>query len=151
VEAVQEDLFLLIRLAIAAALGGILGWEREKAARSAGLRTHMLVAMAGALITALSDLIIDDHGRASGNAFGYDPLRVLGAIVSGVSFLGAGAIFFSKDENKIQGLTTAASLLVTICIGVACGLERYALAVGTTVLQFAIVAVLRRFEPKPSA
>jgi putative Mg2+ transporter-C (MgtC) family protein len=145
---VREDLILLIPLVVAAVLGGVLGWEREKQARSAGLRTHMLVAMGGALITVLSDAIIDDHGREAGSAFGYDPLRVLGAIVSGVSFLGAGAIWFSKEENKIQGLTTAASLLVTISIGVACGLERYVLAVGATVLQFVIVALLRAIEPK---
>ena len=144
----KEDLILLIPLGVAALLGAVVGWEREKLARSAGLRTHMVVAMGGALITVLSDAIIDDHGREAGSAFGYDPLRVLGAIVSGVSFLGAGAIWFSKEEQKVQGLTTAASLLVTISIGVACGLERYVLAVGATVMQFVIVAVLRAIEPK---
>ena len=143
-----EDLWLLVRLAVAAALGGVLGWEREKLRRNAGLRTHMVVAMSGALITVLADEIIEVHGRAAGNAFGYDPLRVLGAIVSGVSFLGAGAIFFSKEDQRVQGLTTAASLLATISIGVACGLERYVLAVGAAVLQFLIVAVLRFVEPE---
>ena len=145
---ITADLELLVPLVVAALLGAVLGWEREKLERPAGLRTHVIVAMAGALITTLAELIIAHHGRAAGTAFGYDPLRVLGAIVSGVAFLAAGSIFVAKEDGKPKGLTTAASLLMTIAVGVACGLHHWVLAAGATLLQLVVVVVLRLVETR---
>ena len=131
---------ILIRLVAAGLLAGILGWERERAGKSAGLRTHMLVGISAALYTGLAELLSGEAG-ASGRA---DPIRAIQAVALGIGFLGGGMIYVSND--RVQGLTTAASIWATAAMGIAVGLAHYRLAVGATVLLALVLHVLARFE-----
>src|SRR3954471_1107662 len=110
------------RLIVAAGLGGVVGAEREIHGHPAGIRTHMLVALGSGLFTVLSI-----HGFGQGPGTGIDPTRIAAQIVTGVGFLGAGAIL--KDGVVIRGLTTAASLWATAAVGLAAGAGEYALAI----------------------
>ena len=126
-------------------LSGLIGWERETRGHGAGLRTQMLVGGSAALFVTLAEaLVLGFANDAPGVRF--DMVGVLGAVVSGVSFLGAGAIFSSSGDRQRRGLTTAASMLATAAIGVACGLTHYVLAVGATVLFLVVLRVLGRLK-----
>ncbi len=114
-------------------LSSLIGWERERLHYSAGLRTHILVGVSAALFVVLADTLILRFGDDSPQVR-FDLVGVLGAVVSGVSFLGAGAIFSDRRGEGIRGLTTAAGLLATASVGVACGLHLYVLATGATLL-----------------
>jgi putative Mg2+ transporter-C (MgtC) family protein len=119
---------LSIRLIVAALLGLAIGFEREIHGHPAGLRTHMLVSLGSALFTVLS---IEGFGGLSGAPV--DPTRIAAQIVSGIGFLGAGAIL--KDGIVIRGLTTAASLWATAAVGMAAGAAEYVIgAVGAGVI-----------------
>jgi putative Mg2+ transporter-C (MgtC) family protein len=145
----QADLFSLLRVLTATALGAAVGWEREKAERPAGLRTHMTVALAAALFTSLSDRIARTSPELEWIRI--DPTRVLDAVVTGVSFLGAGTIFSARHGATVKGLTTAASLLATAAVGVATALGSYLLAVGCTGLLLVVLGLVRRLEPDDRA
>lgn len=120
------QLDLSVRLVVAAALGLAVGFEREIHGHPAGLRTHMLVATGSALFTVLSA-----YGFGAGStAVPIDPTRIAAQIVSGIGFLGAGAIL--KDGIVIRGLTTAASLWATSAVGMAAGAGEYVIAVVAT-------------------
>jgi len=121
---------IVVRLLLAALLGGALGFERERSGKAAGLRTHMLVALGAALFV----LVPEQAGVAVG-----DMSRVIQGIVTGVGFLGAGAIIKHASEHSVQGLTTAAGVWMTAAIGVACGLGREATAVLSTLLALAVL------------
>jgi len=124
--ALQAD--LAIRLIIAAALGGAVGAEREIHNHPAGIRTHMLVALGSGLFTVLSI-----HGFGAGSPSApVDPTRIAAQVVSGIGFLGAGAIL--KDGVVVRGLTTAASLWATAAVGMAAGAGEHLLAVVSTVV-----------------
>jgi putative Mg2+ transporter-C (MgtC) family protein len=110
-----------VRLIIAAALGALVGAEREIHGHPAGIRTHMLVALGSGVFTVLSI-----HGFGQGPGAGIDPTRIAAQIVSGIGFLGAGAIL--KDGVVIRGLTTAASLWATAAVGLAAGAGEYVIA-----------------------
>jgi putative Mg2+ transporter-C (MgtC) family protein len=127
----STELLIVGQVALAAALGAALGLERELGAQAAGLRTHMLVSLGAALFTIAGDL----------DAFGSDPARVAAQVVTGIGFLGGGAIF--KEGVNVRGLTTAGSLWVTAAIGLAVGLRAWLAAIATTVLA---VMVLWLFE-----
>ncbi|CAM4371418.1 MgtC/SapB family protein [Deinococcus marmoris] len=129
-------------LLVAFVLSGAIGWERERMRRSAGLRTHMLVGMSAALFVVLAETLITSFGTDD-DGVRFDMIGLLGAVVSGISFLGAGAIFSDRGQ-KAKGLTTAAGLLVTAGVGVACGLHLYVLATGATLLFLFTLAVVRR-------
>lgn len=141
------ELGILLRLLVAIVLSGVLGWERERAGKSAGIRTHMLVGFSAALFVVLGELFIL---RFQGNELlRYDPIRIVEAVVTGISFLGAGTIFVAREkEGKVQGLTTAASILATSAVGLIVGLERYFLATGATLLIFVVLHSIEFFEPK---
>lgn len=132
---------ILKRAVIAILLSGILGWEREAAGKSAGVRTHMLMGLAAALFVAIGELMIQRF-QHDDTRLRYDPVRVLEAVVTGVSFLGAGTIFLSKGKDRVKGLTTAASILVTAGVGMMVGLRFYFLACGITLLIFVVLHVL---------
>jgi len=122
----------LIRITVAAVLGGLIGLEREYRAKEAGFRTHFLVAMGSALFMVVSaygfgEAMVSDLHR-------WDVSRVAAQVVSGIGFIGAGTIIFRKSENVVVGLTTAAGLWVTAAIGLACGGGLYVLSVGSTLL-----------------
>ena len=149
----ELELWILLRLVIAAALSGTIGYERERGGKQAGLRTHMLVAVGAALFVSFNDLFsieslpLAPPGAAGNFRVQIEPLTIVEAIVTGISFLGAGTIFVSGRQGHVKGLTTAASIWVTAAIGIAVGLERYILAVGSTILILFILHVIRRLEP----
>ena len=126
---------MILRLLLAAFLGGIIGYEREIEEKPAGLRTHMLLAMGSTTFTMLSY-----------SAFpGSDPSRVAASIIVGIGFIGAGTIYQQRD--KIVGLTTAVSLWITTAIGMSIGTGFYLLGVITTLVTFLILR-LKIFERK---
>jgi putative Mg2+ transporter-C (MgtC) family protein len=129
------------RLLLAAVLGGAIGLERELHEREAGLRTHLLVAVGASLFTLVSAYAWHDFhfSRASGVSF--DPTRIAAQIVTGIGFLGAGAII--RQGASIRGLTTAATLWVVAAIGVAAGAGYYVAAVAGTALVLVSLWPLR--------
>ncbi len=133
---------LIVRLLLAAALGGALGYEREKSGKAAGLRTHMLVAIGSALFV----LVPQQGGMVIG-----DMSRVIQGIVTGVGFLGAGAIIKHRSEQSVQGLTTAAGVWMTAAIGIACGLGREATAIISTVFALVVLTAVPHFFGKDTA
>lgn len=130
---------ITVRLVIAAVLGGILGYERELKGRSAGLRTHMLVAV-GAALFVLGPL-------QSGMEIG-DLSRVLQGVVQGIGFLGAGAIIVRSARREVEGLTTAANIWTTAGIGVIAGLGMEVTAVLSTAIVLVILAVVPLVVPE---
>lgn len=132
-----SELDLLLRVLLAALLGGAIGFDREIRQKPAGMRTHMLVAAGAALFYAAGILIL---GEATGTEFAGDLLRVPAAIVTGVGFLGAGAIL--REGDRVTGLTTAAGIWVVAAIGLLAGAGFVVVAVGGTVLVLLIVNIL---------
>jgi putative Mg2+ transporter-C (MgtC) family protein len=122
----------LLRLALAAALGGLIGVEREIREREAGLRTHMLVALGSALFTIVSAYGFHAFLNSGQSVVRADPTRIAAQIVTGIGFLGAGAII--RQGLSVRGLTTAATLWVVAAIGLAAGAGYYSAAVITTAL-----------------
>lgn len=127
---------LLLRLLVAALLGALVGWERERAQRPAGLRTYMLVSFGSALFTVLSTTAFAGAGL--------DPSRVAANIVVGIGFLGAGTIF--RAGEIVRGLTTAAGLWAIAAIGMAVGVGQYLLSVISTMFVLVILAGVRFVE-----
>ncbi len=123
---------VIIRLVAAMLLGAVIGWQRERAGKAAGLRTHILVAMGSALFVLSS-------AAAGMSLEGLS--RVIQGLATGVGFLGAGAILKLRDEREIQGLTTAAGIWMTSAAGVAAGLGRIGLAIVSVFLTWAVLAL----------
>jgi putative Mg2+ transporter-C (MgtC) family protein len=132
----MSDLELIERLCLAAALGAVLGLEREWRQKYAGLRTNILIAIGAALFTVMS---IDLSASAGG-----DPTRVASQIVTGIGFLGAGAIM--RTGVGIRGLTTASMIWVNAAIGVAVGGGEYRLAIIATGVTLVVLVVLTPVE-----
>lgn len=145
----MQDLWILVRVAVAMLLGGVLGIERELGKHAAGLRTHMLIAGAAALIVGLGDVIAqhfaDEQYR---DMLRVDPVRLIEAVVAAVGFVGAGAILRSSRSDQVRGLTTASSLLMASAIGIAAGLGNYLLAAGASLLCVVVLAAFRRLEDR---
>jgi putative Mg2+ transporter-C (MgtC) family protein len=131
----------LLRLSIAAALGGAVGFERELRDREAGIRTHLLVSLGSALFTIVSAYGFHEFLTSGDNIVRTDPTRIAAQIVTGIGFLGAGAII--REGLSIRGLTTAATLWVVAAIGMACGAGYYWPAVAATVLTIVALGPLR--------
>lgn len=123
---------ILVRVGLAAALGGAIGLEREIREREAGLRTHMLVSVGAALFTLVSAYAWSDFRFSTPEGVVFDPTRIAAQVVSGIGFLGAGAII--RQGLSVRGLTTAATLWVVAAIGMAAGAGYYVAAVLTTAL-----------------
>ncbi|MCW5773752.1 MAG: MgtC/SapB family protein [Rhodospirillaceae bacterium] len=131
---------ILLRLGLAVLLGGAIGLDREWRRKPAGLRTHMLVALAAAAFTVVT-LELFERVQASGNrAVSTDPLRVVEAITAGVAFLGAGAIIQSR--GNVRGLTTGAGIWLAGAIGFGCGSGHYAIAAVATAMAVIILTLL---------
>ncbi len=130
-----ETAALLHQLLLAIGLGFLIGAEREIAHKSAGIRTHTLVALGAALFTVISSQF---------PGVSQDPTKIAAAIVSGIGFLAGGLIIF--HDSKVQGLTTAAGLWVAAGIGMAVGFKLYALAIVATLLTLFIFIVLYPIE-----
>lgn len=133
---------IAIRLVIAAICGAIIGFEREVRTAEAGLRTHILIAVAAALFTILTFEIF--HTIGGGMDSRADPIRAVEAVTAGIAFLGAGAIF--RSGGSVQGLTTAAGMWLAGAVGVTSALGFYTIAAGTTVLAVIVLAALRAFS-----
>jgi len=129
----------VLRLLLAAVLGGIVGLERESAGRPAGFRTHMLVAVGAALV-----MIVSLHMPWLVRGASGDPGRIAAQVVSGIGFLGAGTIL--REGATVRGLTTAASLWVVAGVGLAVGAGFFFEAVSTTVIVFLALFFLTRLE-----
>ncbi|WP_250933121.1 MgtC/SapB family protein [Aporhodopirellula aestuarii] len=141
-----HDIDNLITVVIAAACGGMLGLEREFAGKPAGLRTHIFVCAGSALMMILGQEIVDQFQRQeTDSAISTDPIRILQAIVLGISFLGAGTIVHQKHE-QVEGLTTAATIFVTAGIGVAVAADRLSFALTLTVLATVVLFLLKGIE-----
>ena len=130
---VAEFTRLMLRLLLAAFLGGLLGIEREKKGKAAGVRTHMLVSMGAALFVLLA---------TQGGMKDTELSRVLQGVIAGIGFLGAGTILKAEREEKVYGLTTAAGIWLTAAIGVAAGLGRESTAVLSTLLALGVLALV---------
>ncbi len=131
----NDQMNVLLHVAIAAILSGIIGYEREMFDKPAGIRTNMIVGGAVALMVSLGEVIVmhfHDLGLAS--YIRTDPTRVIQAIVVGISFIGAGTVLQIQKEYKIKYLTTAATIFFSSGIGIAVALDQYYLAVGVTIL-----------------
>jgi putative Mg2+ transporter-C (MgtC) family protein len=130
-----DQVQILAYVALAMLLGATVGVERELADKPAGLRTHMLVAGAAALLVTLSDLMVKEFSvDLGGELVRADPIRIIEAVITGVSFLGAGTIIRSRSDDQVEGLTTAASILLAAALGICVALSQLALAVGVTIL-----------------
>jgi len=136
----QEE---LLRVVVAAGLGGAVGLERELREREAGFRTHMLVSVGSALFTLVSAYGFHEFLVHGGNVVRADPTRIAAQIVTGIGFLGAGAII--RQGFSVRGLTTAATLWVVAAIGMASGAGYYSAAVITTALVLFSLWPLRIF------
>lgn len=128
---------MLVQLIVAVLLGCIIGYEREQAAKPAGVRTHGMVSLGASLFTIISLYGFGGIG---------DPARVAAQIVSGIGFLGAGLIL--RQRGSVQGLTTAASLWVTAAIGVAVGVGMMVMALTTTLLVYLLLHFGPHARPK---
>jgi putative Mg2+ transporter-C (MgtC) family protein len=128
---------ITLRLMIAMIFGAVIGIQRERAGKPAGLRTHMLVSSGTAVFVIASE------------EFGMNPdsiSRVIQGLVTGIGFLGAGAILKIYDKREVEGLTTAAGIWMTAALGVAIGLGRFGLALVATVLAWMTLSLVRQLE-----
>ena len=135
----QQLAHVVIRMIAAALLGSIIGFERERAGKSAGLRTHLLVSLGSCVfVLACSGSGMDSDGLS----------RVIQGIITGIGFLGAGSILKLNEERDIQGLTTAAGIWMTAAIGIAVGLGTLGLALLATILTVIILALWGQVDYK---
>ncbi len=140
----SEFLFtILARILLSCVLGGIIGFEREQSNnKPAGFRTHILVCLGSCLVMLIADFsIIVYSGQVN-----IDPTRIGGQVVSGIGFLGAGAII--RHGVSVKGITTAASIWVVACVGLACGIGFYTGAILVTLLIWTILMYLKSLEIK---
>jgi putative Mg2+ transporter-C (MgtC) family protein len=138
---------VLAYVALAMLLGAIIGLDREFAEKPAGLRTHMLVAGAAALLVALSNVLVGQFGLSLGSELvRADPIRIIQAVITGVSFLGAGTIIRHSSAHHVEGLTTAASILFAAAVGVCVASSQLVLAIGATVLALVTLRVVPWIE-----
>lgn len=134
----QLDFAIIDPLLIAALLGGIIGFERERSGKVAGLRTHILVSLGAALASLISLHLFEAYPSVNGE-YGFD-YHLIANIIVGIGFIGAGTIL--RRENKIEGTTTAASLWAVAVIGIAAGLGMYSAAIATTAIVYIVLAGL---------
>jgi putative Mg2+ transporter-C (MgtC) family protein len=134
-QAHEIELQILAYVALAMVLGAVIGFEREIEDKPAGLRTHMLVADAAALLVSIGDVVVTRFSVDLGSeVVRSDPMRIVEAVITGVSFLGAGTIIRHQGRRRIEGLTTAAAILFTAGVGMCVALSQVVLAFGATLL-----------------
>jgi putative Mg2+ transporter-C (MgtC) family protein len=139
------DTTIIAKLILASVLGGLIGLEREIHGRPAGFRTHLLVSLGSCLFVVTSIQFYRVFGNFSGvGPVGVDPGRVAAQVVTGIGFLGAGAII--RENNSIRGLTTAACLWIASAIGLSCGVGLYSVSLLVTVLSLISLLLLKKIE-----
>ncbi len=124
---------ILLRLGVATLLGLLLGYDREVKDKPLGLRTYMLVSVGSACFAMIADELIR-NGWSTSNTLSIDPTRVIQGIVSGVGFIGAGAII--QAQKSINGAATGAGIWVAGGVGIACGFELYTIGISVAVVAF---------------
>lgn len=132
----ELQLEMLARLSLAAFLSMMVGIDRERRDKSAGLRTHILAGIGACLFTSIGTFPF----------IGSDPTRIAAGVVSGIGFLGAGVVF--RGESRVKDLTTAASIWATAAIGTAVGVGAWLLAIGATVLTWFVLTIVRKIEER---
>lgn len=138
------ELEYFLRIALAVVCGGVIGFERERRFKSAGIRTHLIVSLSSALMVVVSKYgFLDVAGQVPGATV--DVARVAAGVVSAVGFLGAGVIFIRKDT--VNGVTTGAGLWATVGVGIAVGCGMYLTGIAATALIMVIQVVLHRDNP----
>lgn len=141
------QLQILGTMILAMVLGGAVGFERETADKPAGLRTHMIVAGSAALLTGLGNVLVEQIGIHE-SIIRADPIRMIEAVITGITFLGAGTIIRNRQDRTIEGLTTAASLLLVGALGIGVALNQFVLTVGATILILVTLRILKASETK---
>lgn len=137
---------IIIKLLLAALCGALIGMEREKHGRPAGLRTHLLVALASCLMMIISESVYLKYGLIPGTSIlRIDPSRIAAQIVAGIGFIGAGVIL--KDGLTVRGLTTAACLWLAAGIGMGFGMGIYLPTIVSTIIAISALIFLKRLEP----
>jgi putative Mg2+ transporter-C (MgtC) family protein len=141
----EQQLQIVASVAIATVLGALVGTERELADRPAGLRTHAILAAAACLLVRLGDILVAHFVADSPpGVLRADPIRIVEAVVTGTAFLGAGTIFRHRGAAEhVEGLTTAASLLLVAAIGISVALQQIIVAVLITGLSLLLLRVVR--------
>ena len=137
----MNEIDFLLRLFLAMIFGSMIGWERQKGHKPAGLRTHMLVCLGSCLFTLVSFMANTDTQSVA-----FDPSRIAAGVVTGIGFLGAGAII--QSQKGVIGLTTAASIWIVAAVGMAVGYGLFILGGGTAILTLIILFVLEKVEEK---
>lgn len=132
---------ITLRLFMAAICGGTIGLERGRKGQAAGCRTHMLVSIGAALVMMTNIFVVNEYSPSS------DPTRIGAQVVSGIGFLGAGTILVTS-KNQIRGLTTAAGLWASACMGLAVGVGFYELAIIGDIFIFGVIAFVNKFDRK---
>ena len=129
---IDDQLSIMLRVAVVAVLAGLIGWERDRAGKAAGTRTMALVGISATLIVAIGEVLNSSLNLG-------DPTRALHAVVTGIGFLGAGLIFTTGKSNEIQGVTTSATVFTTACMGIAVGLGFLWTAIFFTIITVVIL------------
>ena len=132
------QLILIAKVFFAGFLSMIIGFDRERREKSAGLRTHMLAGMGACLFTAVSLEVFPLP----------DASRIPSEVVSGIGFLGAGVVFYRKGDDQVHELTTAATIWMTAAVGLAVGLDAWLVAIAATLFAWFVLVVVRHFEVK---
>jgi putative Mg2+ transporter-C (MgtC) family protein len=134
-----QSVRIVVRILSATVVGGVIGYERERTGKSAGLRTHMLVALGSAIFVVApleAGMPVEDLSR------------VIQGVAAGIGFIGAGAILKLADARVIEGLTTAAGIWLTAALGMAAGLGRFGLAAISAVMAWVILAIVARLDTR---
>ncbi len=136
------DYSLLLRLVAAGVFGGIIGFERSENNHAAGLRTHIILCLGAAAIMVVSECVVSEYNIPG------EVMRMGAQIISGVGFLGAGSIIVDGGNNKIRGITTAAGLWTTACLGIVVGCGYYIIAITMMIIMLTAMWGLRSFADK---
>jgi putative Mg2+ transporter-C (MgtC) family protein len=137
---------MIARIAVGAALGGVIGYERDRHGRSVGLRTHLVVALTAATFMVISSQFVFYQHYGQGESVKVDSSRIAAAVVSAVGFLAGGAILHTGVT--VQGLTTAAGIWLVTAIGMSAGAGMFVESIAVTCMGLLALAVLRRFQDK---
>ena len=139
--ALEDQAVLVLEVCIACALGAVIGWERDRAGKNAGIRTHVIIAAASAFAVGLGELALEADGVG-------DRTRVLHGVLTGIGFIGAGMIWRADRHEGPSGLTSAATVMLVAVIGAACGIGAPLTAVAVTVIALITLWGVAQMEPR---
>jgi putative Mg2+ transporter-C (MgtC) family protein len=142
--ALEDQAVLILEVCIACALGAIVGWERDRAGKNAGIRTHVIIAASSAFAVGLGELAVNTDGAG-------DPTRVLHGVLTGIGFIGAGMIWKADRTGAPSGLTSAATVMLVAVIGSACGIGAPLTAVAVTAIALITLWGVAQVEPRREA